>query len=178
MAGGEDRGMNIKWIGAILIIAGCGKFGFSLAASHRAEEKALRELIAALDYMQCELQYRLTPLPELCRQAAQQQPNAVGHVLLMLAQELECSLRADVQSCLVSALQSGGPLPDRVKNGFEALGTSLGRFDMEGQIQGLESVRSFCRQELESLSENRENRLRSYQTLGLCAGAALAILFV
>ena len=28
------------------------------------------------------------------------------------------------------------------------------------------------------LSENKSNRLRSYQALGLCVGAALAILFV
>ena len=31
---------------------------------------------------------------------------------------------------------------------------------------------------LSRLETNRENRLRSYQTLGLCAGAALAILFL
>ena len=32
--------------------------------------------------------------------------------------------------------------------------------------------------ELEVMGRNQEERLRSYQTLGLCAGAALAILFV
>ena len=55
---------------------------------------------------------------------------------------------------------------------------SMGRFDVKGQIQGLEAVRSYCRGELENMAVNREARLRSYQTLGLCTGAALAILFV
>ena len=69
-------------------------------------------------------------------------------------------------------------IPKRVRQAFEIMGSSLGRFDMEGQIKGLEAVRGFCRRELEGLSQNRDSRLRSYQTLGLCAGAALAILFV
>ena len=42
----------------------------------------------------------------------------------------------------------------------------------------MEIVRNYCDRELESLGKNGEERLRSYQTLGLCAGAALAILFV
>ena len=48
----------------------------------------------------------------------------------------------------------------------------------QGQILGLEAVRSHCRSELDALSANQDERLRSYQTLGLCTGAALAILFV
>ena len=58
------------------------------------------------------------------------------------------------------------------------LGTSLGRFDLTGQLNGLEQVRSHCRRELEALAGNRDQRVRGYQTLGICAGAALAILFV
>ena len=60
----------------------------------------------------------------------------------------------------------------------ETAGAYLGRFDLPGQKQGLEEVREACRMELEALGKNRETRLRSYGTLGLCAGAALAILFL
>lgn len=168
----------MKWIGAMLIVAGCGMFGFSMAANHRREETALRQLIAALDYMQCELQYRMTPLPDLCRQAGEQNRNVIGQVLLMLARELDCQISPDVERCMEEALKTGDMLPTRAKKAFEILGSSLGRFDMDGQIRGMEGVRSFCRRELEALGENREARLRSYQTLGLCAGSALAILLV
>ena len=58
------------------------------------------------------------------------------------------------------------------------LGKNLGNFDMAGQLQGLEYARTLCRENLEKLMHNKESRLRSYQTLGLCAGAAIAILFV
>lgn len=170
--------MTIKMMGAMLIIGACGLFGFSIAASSRREESALRELIAALDYMACELQYRLTPLPELCRLAGVECKKGTGKVLLQLAEELESQISPDVESCMNIALKSGSDQPRLVTEAFRLLGSSLGRFDVEGQMNGLESVRSFCRRELEAMSLNRDARLRSYQTLSLCAGAALAILFV
>lgn len=170
--------MTIKWIGAALIIGACATMGCYAAISSKREEAALRQLISALDFMSSELQYRLTPLPELCRMAGKESGKGVGTVLLRLAQELEAQISPDVESCLNMALKTSGDLPRRVTEAFRIFGTSLGRFDVEGQIQGLDSVRSYCRRELEQLSLNRDARLRGYQTLGLCAGAALAILFV
>ena len=49
---------------------------------------------------------------------------------------------------------------------------------MAGQLLGLEEQRRRCNAELEKLNAGKEDRLRSYQTLGLCAGAALVILFI
>ena len=58
------------------------------------------------------------------------------------------------------------------------MGTSLGTFDAEGQIKSLEAVRTEALALKEQQSHNLNERLRSYQTLALCAGAALAILLV
>lgn len=77
-----------------------------------------------------------------------------------------------------AALERVGKLPTLTREELLLLGRTIGRFDMEGQLKGLESVRQECRRQVETLSYNRDTRLRSYQTLGLCAGAALAILFV
>ena len=170
--------MNYKWVGALLIVSGCGACGFAMAASYRREEKTLRQLISALDYMACELQYRLTPLPELCCKAAEENGGIVGSVLERLSRELEKQMQPDVESCVRTALEAEESLPGKVRKAFEMLGLSLGRFDLDGQLKGLESVRSFCRGEVDSLASGRESRIRSYQTLGLCTGAALAILFI
>lgn len=161
-----------------MIVLACGGFGFAVAAAFRREEMALRQLIGALEYMQCELQFRMTPLPELCRQAGREHRGEVGGFLLQLSKELESQIAPDVASCMVAAFAKSPPMSGRLKEGFRLLGTSLGKFDVSGQISGLEAVRGYCRRELELMADNRENRLRSYQTLGLCAGAAIAILFV
>ena len=107
--------MSLKLIGAVLIIAGCGGVGFSMAAAHRREENALRQLIGALDYMGCELQYHLTPLPELCRCAATESGGCISKVLLNLASELESQIAPDAASCMNAAISKTPKLPPRVR---------------------------------------------------------------
>jgi len=170
--------MTGKIIGAILIVFGCGFFGFSVTAGVKWEEYMLRQLIGALDYMQCELQFRMTPLPDLCRQAGAEYRNRVGQFFCHLALELENQISPDVQGCVHKAMSTAADLPPRCKEALLMLGTTLGRFDADGQVRGLEAVRSYCRSELDAIAVNRDARLRSYQTLGVCAGAALAILFI
>lgn len=170
--------MTGKIIGSVLIVLGCGSFGFSLTAGIKQEEHSLRQLIGALDYMQCELQYRMTPLPDLCQQAGESYRSRIGTFFHRLAIELESHMSADVSGCVHNVLSEVPDMPKRTAKAMQMLGMSLGRFDVEGQIRGLEAVRTFCRSELETLAVNRESRMRSYQTLGICAGAALAILFV
>ena len=43
--------MMMKWIGAAMIVVGCGGVGFSMAIRHRVKERSLQELIASLDFM-------------------------------------------------------------------------------------------------------------------------------
>lgn len=169
--------MSIKWFGAILIIAGCGSFGFCMAATHRREEQLLRQLLNTLDFIECELQFHMTPLPELCRNASHECKGLISQIMLNLSVELDSQTAPDAASCMNLALMTCD-VPKRIRGVLDMMSISLGRFDLDGQVKGLEAARSFCRQELEFLLQNRETRLRSYQTLGLCAGAALAILFV
>ncbi len=170
--------MILKLIGAVFVIASCGGVGFRMAADHRFEERNFRQLIGVLDYMECELQYRLTPLPQLCRQASKESGGLLGKVFCELAVEMEAQVSPDVAMCMTTAVEKTAKLSPLVREELLLLGRSVGRFDMEGQLKGLESARQDCRRRLEALSYNRDTRLRSYQTLGLCAGAALAILFV
>lgn len=168
--------MNYKWIGAVLIIAGCGGTGVFVATNHRREEALLKQLRRILEFMECELQYRLTPLPELCRSAAGEETRMLNEVLLNLARELDWQSSPDVSSCMNAALTKSRELPARVKKLLVHFGHVLGRFDLSGQLQGIRSVRGECTAAIKKLSKDKDIRLRSYQTLGLCAGAALVIL--
>ena len=168
----------MRWIGAVLIFACCGYIGFSMAMSHRKQERTLRQLQAAIDYMECELQYRLTPLPQLLEQAAKQAGGTVKAVLTALSTELEDQISPEVACCMESVLCKQRDVPEHSREAFRVLGQSLGRFDLQGQLKELDSVRQFCSEHLSALLSNRDVRLRSYQTLGLCAGAAIAILLL
>ena len=170
--------MYIRIIGAVLIILSCTAVGYYLVMNHKREENAVAELISVLDFMECELQYRLTPLPELCRMAAAENKGAVCDLMLTLANELDSQISPDAASCMTAALAKYPKFPDRARRLLQKLGGSLGRFDMDGQLRGLENTRMLCRKELEALSQHRDQRLKNYQTLAICSGVALAILLI
>ena len=178
MEAGKDGNMSLRWIGALITVFGCGGFGFFLAFQHRQEETNLRQLIAVLDYMECELEYRLTSLPDLCRNAAGISTGRIRNLFQILSRELDRQIAPDAYCCMQAALNGEVKLSDKMGKILSHLGKNMGRFDLPGQIRGISHVRQECVQLLSEMTANRDARLRSYQTLGLCAGAALAILFL
>ena len=127
--------MTTKWIGAMLVIAGCGGFGFSLAAAHRREVRELQGLLRSLEFMQWELTYRLTPLPELCAQAGREAGGVLMKVFSDLSGELNRQISPDVPSCMqVSLGRYRSALTPRGRKLLFQLGRSLGRFDLAGQL--------------------------------------------
>lgn len=170
--------MTYKWIGAILVISGCGGFGFYAAARHRREERILRQLHRIIEYMECELQFSLAPLPELCRHAGKEASGILQKLFLDLTRELNWQLSPDVCSCMRIALQRNPELPQSARKLLLQMGRTLGSFDLPGQLREFASLKSVCELEIKSLEANKDTRLRSYQTLGLCTGAALVILFI
>ena len=170
--------MTSKIVGAVFILLGCGTIGMLAAVYKVREEHSLRELTSVLDYMICDLQYRMTPLPDLCRCTAMQTKGRIQDFFMALNQELENQIAPDVNCCVHAALEQTSDIPYSTRDALSQMGQTLGRFDIEGQIRSLEGIKAYGLKKLEVLESNRDVRLRSYKTLGLCAGAALAILFL
>lgn len=170
--------MITKWIGATLIIIVCGGFGFHLSAAQKKEAFILQQLMFMLEYIRCELQYHLTPLPQLCRQASDHASGVVSAIFRNLSEELEKQVSPNAEICMAAVLNRMDAVPESVLELLQRLGKTLGSFDLHGQQKELENIYSSCRSRMERSSENLEIRHRSYKTLGLCAGAALAILLI
>ena len=130
--------MMHKLLGAAMILLGCGGFGFSMAARHRRDVRCLQIFLASLDYLECELEYRLTPLPDLCRKVVRICPGAVGKVYDRLASELEGQAVPTVEPCFRQALLSDRELPPNTRAVMEQLGQTLGAFDLSGQLRGIQ----------------------------------------
>lgn len=167
----------IRMIGAGCIAAGSTAFGLAMAAASRREEAQLRLLVRCLEFMSCELSYRLSPLPILCREAAELGRGPVPQFFLELGKLLEQQLEPDVRSCVGILLQRQ-EFSAELHRLLSELGTTLGRFDLPGQLGGLEAAIRSAEESLRRVREGAPERRRSYQTLGLCAGAAMAILLL
>ena len=170
--------MEVKYIGAVMILAGCSAGGFYLAGSHRMAEACLGELIRALDFMCFELNFRVLPLPDLISSAGKAIRGPVSKLLHTFSVELSRQVWEAPDACMTQVLSQWPELPSDTILSLQHLGKTLGNFDLEGQIQGLRRVREHCAYTLDTLRKGREQRLRSYQTLGVCAGAALAIILL
>lgn len=170
--------MIVKLLGSIFIIIASLWFGMMIAIFHKKEVLAMKNLICALDYMECELQYRMFALPDLCRLTSGECSGVLRSVFAALANELEDQISPDVRCCMQSVLSHQKNIPPQTLSCLYYLGDSLGRFDLQGQLKGLDDVRAECREKLNRIMGNADVRIRSYQTLGLCAGAALVILLI
>lgn len=168
--------MYIKWIGALMVVLGCGGYGILLAMNHRREVAALRQLVQGIDVMIWELEYRLTPLPDLCRLGAESAAGAVRTCLAAIAAALDEQVSPDVGICVTHALKKVPAIPKYAASQIQALGQTLGRFDLSGQVTALHQCKQACLGQLEVLEHHQPQRLRSYKTIGFCAGVALAII--
>ena len=170
--------MSYRVIGAVLIVSGCGGFGISMMLSEKHHEKLLECLLQALQYMKWELQFRLSPLPQLLLGAGKQAGGETGVVLMEVSRELSGQLLPDAGSCVNKVLAAHQELPRDLRCLLRKLGTSLGTYDLPGQLEGLTAVETACSGCLEKLETDKALRFRNYRTLGFCAGAALVILFI
>lgn len=169
--------MSYKWIGAMIIIAGCFGCGAAITANHWKEKRYLQQLLQTIHIFQNELTYRLTSVPDLCRQAGKTTQGALGTVFKDLSRELEWQIAPDIPSCMAAALQKNPYTPGKVRRIMVRLGRSLGHYDLQGQLRDLDLVRAECEEELLGYGKDWDQRVKSYRILCLCAGAALVILF-
>lgn len=170
--------MNLKWMGSIMIIVACGGAGWAVAGEYRRQEQSLRQLLRILGMLECELSCRVSTLPDLCLAIGQSVDGLLGRVFLELAKEMQQQISPDAAYCMHSVLAEFPQLPKATVNVLNRLGNSLGRYDLEGQLKELDAVKRECERVLQIHCEGIEARVRTCRTLGLCAGAALAILLV
>lgn len=167
--------MSVKISGALLIVVCCGGIGILLANTHRQEVRLLRLLLHLLELMRSEISYRLTPVPVLCRVCAESLSDPLQGILITVAEKLDSQSCCDVAGAFRQTLEQED-LPPVTAGMLLSLGQTLGRFDLQGQLNGLCACTQECTYKLKELEYNQRQRLRSYRTLGFCAGAALVIL--
>ncbi len=170
--------MMLRIYGAIFIVLGCG--GISLMAVNciKNEVSMIKQFISALEYMICDLEFRHTPLSELFRKASDICNGTLKKLFAEVAMRMELQQYPNAAECMKVAIANYTELPKQIRRELEHLSQSLGIFDLQGQIDSLEAVKGESLWLLKQYSQNLDVRLRSYRALGICLGAAIAILLI
>ena len=153
--------------------------GCSAAAQLSRRVAVLRALLGALEGMEREIAFRLTPMPELLERAAAESPPPVCTLFARcrtLLDELGERSMAELWREALEQVPLGLDGPGRLA--LEELGEVLGRYDGDGQREALAHTRAELSRALEQAREAREKQGRMYQVLGITAGAFLVILLL
>ena len=164
----------LKLIGALLLAGGAGALGCSAAAQLSRRVAVLRALLGALEGMEREIAFRLTPMPELLERAAAESPPPVCTLFARCRTLLDELGERSMAELWREALGLDGP----GRLALEELGEVLGRYDGDGQREALAHTRAELSRALEQAREAREKQGRMYQVLGITAGAFLVILLL
>ena len=170
----------IKLLGTAMIVLGSGSAGFGFARAVRAQLRQLNALLAALEAMKGEIEYRLTPLGALCAALSHGDEPETAAFFGACAAQMEADRCLPPQLAIQRAMEQAQGLKwsARTRETVRNLAFSLGKFDLGGQVRAIELAQERLRAELAEVQAGSRARCRSYETIGICAGLALAVILL
>ena len=170
--------VSFRIVGALLVVGGFTYIGLLSSYSLKSTILLLEEYICILDNLICEMEFQRTPLPVLCRSVVRNRCSRLHDVFNHLADEMDAQTSPNVSTCVRTVLDRSGELPAAVREMLCRLGESLGRFDVEGEISNLQSLRSEAIDRLNTMRLTQKEKGKTNQTLWVCAGALAAVLMM
>lgn len=169
----------IRLIGALLLAGGASLMGFLAAGQLESRVKSLRAMLGALELLERELSFRLTPMPALMSTLAERTPPPVNQ---FFSQCLEGMAKLGEKTLADLWNESLDTVPMDFgageKQTLRELGNVLGRYDGEGQCESLALARAQLEQCLVTATDERERMGRVYRMLGLTGGTLMVILLL
>lgn len=171
--------MIIRWIGAILVAGGTAAAGFSAVQRLHARVRLLHCMISALELMQAEIYFKLTPLPRLMEQMAKRAGAPLrpffAHAARLMAQLGEHSFQSLWNKAV---MDTGGEWKAGERELMADLGGLLGRYDVEAQCRALTYTKGRMERLLTDAEAERARQGRVYGALGVAAGLAIVIILL
>ena len=170
----------LKFLGVACIVLGAGAVGFGCAGRLRRQAQQLADLQTALCFMKSEVLCRLTPLPELLQRAGDEADGTVGRLFYKLSERMRSDPHAAPQTLFTQVTKELplSELPAQAQRALLGLFMALGQFDAEGQSRSIDLACARLREQAEILEKSRIAQSRSFRTVGICAGFAIAVILL
>ena len=133
----------------------------------------LKNFKNAMEIFKSKIRYTQQPVGEVFHELSEQIDGKVGEVF---SKSLEYG---DINIGWVESLLSVGlELNSEDLEILSNLGNTLGRTDLEGQINQIELVSTFLDSQIEKAEKDNEKFSKMYKTLGIVTGAIIVILLI
>lgn len=167
----------MKWIGFLFVLAGTGGIGLSLVGEYALRLRLLGQIRDMMHYINDLVLYEYASLPEAFAKAAERMEEPFSDFLKKVAGQLEEFSGEDVSFLWKSNAQMLRSLMNKKDyREFECCMQQTGFSDAKGQSQALKAYEQRLELTLHRLSEQKEEKCRLYQTLGIMSGVFVCIL--
>lgn len=169
----------IRLMGALLTVGGGAFLGFDAHRRLNRRARVLRQLAGALEQMDREISFRLTPMPQLMEELADDYLPPVGELFANCRKGMDQLGERSLAEIWRQALADTPlDLEGRAAGILDELGEVLGRFEESSLRSALARAGVELAREAELAREDGEKRGRMYQVLGLTCGGLLVILLL
>ena len=173
--------MIVTVVGCILIIGACSYIGFFLGKQYNTRFEQIKKLRSSLKMLETEIGYSMNPLPEALFRVGSRISGPVGTLYEHTSQVLEKNAGLPMEQIWkggLDRLSEEGSLKREELDVMDDFGLGLGGSDREEQLKNLHLAQEHLRIIEASAESDRNKYERMYKTLGVLAGAALAIVFI
>ncbi len=169
----------IRVIGAILVTAATTSVGLSVVQRLSQRVRILSGLIAALETIQSEIYFNLTPLPLIVEQLAERSAEAVRPFFKTCA---VCMRRLEDQSFAAlwrhAVLEHQSNFRQAEAQLLADLGGTLGKYDVETQARSIANTRNRLEALRDEAEKERARQGKVYSMLGVMCGLTIVIIFI
>ncbi|MBP1989051.1 stage III sporulation protein SpoIIIAB [Paenibacillus eucommiae] len=169
----------LKFIGAICILGAAAMLGFVQALHYARRPKQIRQMIGALQRMETEIIYALTPLPEAFATLGRQTAEPLSTLFKATSEGLQSSAghsTRDVWQLAVKETWQRSSMKQSEQEIVLQLGHVLGMSDRNDQVKHLRLAVSQLQAEEADSRDEQQRYEKMWKSLGLLIGALIVIL--
>lgn len=171
----------LKLIGAGILIFSSGMAGMTVARGYAQRPRQLRFLQHALQMLETEIIYGLTPLPRALERVAQRCDRSIAPIFTKARLNLMDGSGSTVGEAWhkgLAEVYQEMALSKGDQGILEALGSSLGLSDKEDQQKHLKLAVEQLKQETVKAEEAAKKNVKLWNYLGFLGGLALTVAFL
>lgn len=171
----------LKLVGIIVVLCGTTALGIYKSCQYMSRFRNLNEIKKAFLYIQGEVRYRNTPMPETLEEAAFKIKGPIGsffrHVSGRLDEKKGLDFKEVWERCLLEDV-SGEVLEREAREELAGMGSQLGCLDRQMQEKAIDYFLDRWEYIIEKRQSEKSNRLRLYYVCGIMGGLLMVIILV
>ncbi|WP_026689308.1 stage III sporulation protein SpoIIIAB [Alteribacter aurantiacus] len=170
----------MKLLGILLVIAATTGIGWEWSRRLRLRTKQLKDIRIALEALETEMVYGLTPLKEACNSVAKQVRDPIRLLFSTFSETLgrEEKLASKVWCETIAKTKKNVEFKQGEWDVLLQFGQTLGLQDLENQRKHLRLALKYLEQQENDARENQKKHESMYKSLGFLGGILIALMMI